>query len=110
MKINNFSFGCIEINGKEYKEDVIVTKDRVKKIERTHTIKKDIMEKALMTENDLVIVGTGKNGMVKVTEEAKRAAREEVGELIIEKTPIAIKNFNSSIRNKRVVGIFHLTC
>jgi len=46
---------------------------------------------------------------VRVGREVREKAREKGVELVIDKTPVAIKKFNE-LRNKRIAGAFHTTC
>ncbi|MCD6579086.1 hypothetical protein J7L48_06390 [bacterium] len=107
MKINSFDFGSIRIDGKKYDKDVILFRNSVETKESTHIIKRSDIEKIIIEDSSLIIIGTGTIGRVRITEDAKKLIMDEKKELIMEKTPIAIEKFNE---NKNAVGIFHITC
>jgi len=110
MRIEKMKFGSIIINGKEYKNDVIVTNTSVSTKESSHTITKEDIEDILLTDPDVIIIGTGTSGKVKVPKEVKVMVESHNKEMIIGKTPEVINDFNRIKTKNKVVGIFHLTC
>jgi len=107
MKVTDFKFGSIRINGKEYKEDVFVLGNSVEIKESGHTIRKKEVEKLVLEEPKQIIIGTGTTGKVKITEEALSFVKSNNIDIILEKTPKAVEIFN---KNNNAVGLFHLTC
>jgi len=60
---------------------------------------------------DIVIVGTGQNGAMEVNEDFSNEVQKKGIELIIEKTPEAIKIYNERIKKrKRINALIHTTC
>ncbi|MCD6367818.1 MAG: hypothetical protein J7L45_01905 [Candidatus Aenigmarchaeota archaeon] len=109
-KITKFKFGEIWINGKKYQNDLILTNDTIESKESSHTVKRDDVEKLLIFDPDVIIIGTGNSGMVKVEDDVVSLLSNENIELKVEKTPEAVKLFNDAVKNKKVAAIFHVTC
>jgi hypothetical protein len=119
--IEEYKFGSITIDGKTYNYDVEVrwTGEVLKWWrEESHVIDVEDVKRAIEQNPDTIIIGTGASGMAKVTEEAKKEIFSKEIELIIDKTEEAIKTFNIQKEEseeeervqKRVIGLFHLTC
>ena len=112
--INSYTFGKISIDDKEYDFDVEVRWDGdVIKWwrEQSHLFQITDIERALGFEPELVVMGTGKNGVAKIDDGLIQYLRENDIEHIGEKTSLAVKIFNKAIEdNKKVIGLFHLTC
>jgi len=119
--IQQYHFGSITIDGKTYNVDIEVrwTGEVLRWWrEESHIFDLGDLKRALEQNPEVVILGTGAYGTAKVTEGARKAI-EEIGiQLIIDKTEEAIKTFNiicqESIeeegRQRKVIGLFHLTC
>lgn len=114
MKIEKYSFGSIIINGKEYNKDVIVFQDKVFSPwwrEEGHNLSVKDLKKVIDETPDLVIIGTGDQGIMKVPEETLEELKRLDIDPIIAKTPEAIKTYNKKIKNKEnVIACLHLTC
>jgi hypothetical protein len=112
--IDSYSFGKIVINGQEYNSDVIVYLDHVKNNwwrKSGHILSKDDLREVFNQNPDILVVGTGSVGMLKVPGKIKNFLEEKHIELIVEKTPEACDIFNKLIvEKKNVIGAFHLTC
>ncbi|MFA5386548.1 MAG: MTH938/NDUFAF3 family protein [Candidatus Paceibacterota bacterium] len=112
--IEEFTFGSIKINGEIYEEDVMVDwEEEVKSWQRreAHLIDVNAVQKALMKFPDVIIIGTGESGVAQILDEAKQEIEKRGVELIIEETPRAVGTFNDlKTQEKKIVGLFHLTC
>ncbi|HJN62301.1 MAG TPA: MTH938/NDUFAF3 family protein [Candidatus Parcubacteria bacterium] len=119
--IEEYNFGSIAINGKTYTYDVEVRwTDEVLSWRRRehHLIDIEDLEKAIEQEPEIIVIGTGQSGTAKVTETAKREIESQGIELIIDVTEQAIKTFNvisdeseeEDGRQRKIIGLFHLTC
>lgn len=112
--INSYSFGSIKINGKTYNEDLIVFPKRISSNWRRkegHNLIPSDLEEVLSFNPEVLIVGTGESGVMKVPQSTRETIKEKGIGLIIEKTGTAYKIFNERNKeNKKVVGAFHLTC
>ena len=119
--IEEYHFGSIKIDGKAYNHDVEVRWDKtVLKWWRkeSHVIDVEDIKRALDQNPEVIVIGTGESGLAEVTEEAKKEIESRGIELIIDVTEEAIKTFNiikeesekEEGRQRRVIGLFHLTC
>jgi len=119
--INEYKFGSITIDGKTYNHDVEVRwTDEVLKWWRkeSHVIDTEDVKRAVEQNPDTIIIGTGESGLARVTEDTQRFITKENVKLIIDKTGEAVKTFNiikreserEEGRQRKVIGLFHLTC
>jgi hypothetical protein len=114
--IESYDFGVMVINGKRYTSDVIVFSDRVindwwrKEGHRLHMDDlKEILESKPKPE--LLVVGTGDYGIMKISPEVENALKSQGIELVVQPTREACQTFNKLLTSgRRVAGAFHLTC
>jgi hypothetical protein len=112
-RIGSYSFGQIVINGKKYTSDVIIFPDRVQGDwwrDESHELNlKDIS--GIIDENpEILLVGTGASGMMRVLPEVERKAEDRNIQLIVLPTNEACEIYNQLSPNNRVVAALHLTC
>lgn len=113
MRIDSYSFGKIVVEGVSYTRDLKVFPDKVVPDwwrKDGHLLKCVDMEDVFYFRPEVVIVGTGMMGAMKVSEEVKDKAKELAIEIISEKTGKAVEIFNKISLTKKTVGLFHLTC
>jgi len=114
--IDNYYFGTITIDGEKYNKDVEVrwTGEVLGwRREQGHVFALIDLERALEQKPEVLILGTGAYGVAQVSKEVKQAMKKQDIKLIIDKTGEAIRVFNEIIKqnnDKRVIGLFHLTC
>ena len=119
--IEEYRFGQIIIDGKKYNDNVEVrwTGEVLPfQFQQIHTFNIETIKRAVEQNPELIIIGTGESGLAMVTEEAKDFIIEKGIELIIDKTEEAIKTFNvmeedsleEEGKQRKVIGLFHLTC
>jgi len=114
--IEEYRFGYIKILGKSYSHDVEVrwTGEVLSWWRKeSHIIDLEDIQRALSQKPELIIVGTGAYGVAKLTERAKQEIEKREIELIVDRTGKAVKTFNIILekeKQKRVIGLFHLTC
>lgn len=119
--IEEYKFGFIAIDGKNYQHDVQVNwLGEVSDWPRaeSHIIDAEDIIDALEQGPQTIVIGTGESGLAQVTTRAKKEIEARGIELIIDKTEQATKTFNirkeESIEEEgvqeKVVGLFHLTC
>jgi hypothetical protein len=114
--IESYDFGVMVIDGKRYTSDVIVFPDKVmsgwwrKEGHRIHV--EDLKEVfSHKPSPEVLVVGTGYSGLVKVVPEVVEAFKKLGIKLIVQPTSEAYKTFNEFLKaGKVVVGAFHLTC
>ena len=113
MRIDNYSFGKIVIEGRIYTSDVIVYPDRIVSHwwrKEGHELSVGDIDEVLMEKPETLIVGTGSPGLMKVLPQTQLKLKDEKIELIVEPTDEACIIFNRLASTKRVVACLHLTC
>ncbi|MCD6558038.1 MAG: hypothetical protein J7K31_03355 [Candidatus Aenigmarchaeota archaeon] len=109
--IQKIEFGNVIINGKRYGCDILITPDDVRETEKTHKLDTHILEDAILGEPEIVIIGIGFNGLVNVPDEVKTMIKNAGADLVIKKTPEALKDFQALLKQgKKVVAWIHTTC
>jgi len=112
--IDSYDFGEIVIDGRRYTSDVIVFPDKVKADwwrKEGHQLCVEDIEEVLKEKLDVLVVGTGQSGLVKVLPETEKYVRSMGVELFVQRTGEAYKTFNRLVQSgKRVVAALHLTC
>ncbi len=111
--IDSYHFGEIVINGKKYSSDVVILSDRVIDNWRRKTGHELCLEDiaAVIAENlEVLVVGTGASGFMKVLGEMEQVAQARGIKLIVETTDKACNTYNQLCHSQRVVAAFHLTC
>jgi len=111
--IEGYSFGLMVIKGQKYTSDLIIFPDKVQDSwwrKSGHKLSLQDLEGILKEEPEILVIGTGFVGLMKVEEEVKNYAREKWIILIIEKTKQAVQKFNELAPSKKTIGAFHLTC
>ena len=64
-----------------------------------------------MTENlEVLVVGTGASGLMKVLPEVEQVAQARGIKLIVEPTDKACNTYNQLSHSQKVVAAFHITC
>ena len=104
----------ITIDGKDYQRDFIVFPDHIVEgwwREEGHLLKAGDIEQVLAYRPDVLVVGQGTFGRMRVADEVRSVLRERNIELIADRTDAAKDAFNRVAgEGKRVVAAFHLTC
>lgn len=111
--IESYNFGIIVIDGQKYTSDLIIFPDRVESSwwrNTGHRLCLQDLESAIKEEPEVLVVGTGFTGLMKVEEEVKDYAQEKGITLVIEKTKKATQSYNELAPTKKTIGAFHLTC
>lgn len=111
--IDSSSFGRIVVDGKSYEDIKIDKKGNVSPWHyiQHHTVTvDDIIEIAEGIE--VLVIGIGTAGCVRVVDEVKEMAEKKKMQLVIANTPDACNAYNDMLKKKpgRVAAIFHSTC
>jgi len=111
--IEDYSFGRIVVDGREYGSDVIVGGGKVRegwwRREGHRLVVEDLLE-ALEMEPEVLVVGTGAYGRMRVPEETVDSLRARGIEVVVERTGVAWRTYNRLSGERRVVAALHLTC
>ena len=111
--IESYNFGQIVIDGKKYTKDVIIFPDRVKgswSRKEGHRLSTEDIQEILKEKPEILVVGTGYAGLMKIAPETRERLQSEGIQLIAENTRKACKAYNQLSKSKKVVAAFHLTC
>ena len=117
MPVEFYDFGRIKIDGEFYERDVVIFPDHIFSpwVKRTsHFVDAEELNSIpdlLKSKPEIIIIGTGYDGVTKVDKSAEEFLKSKNIELIIQKTTEAVKTFNEAIKNKKIaVALLHLTC
>ena len=118
MAIDSTKFGNITIDGETYEHDVIIRRSgkvekRKKKLSKekygtSHIISKDEAKFVFEDGCDVLIVGAGQEGNVRLSPEASDYFNKKGYKVLLQPTPEAIRSFNQSDEKK--IGLMHVTC
>ena len=107
--INSYSFGKITIDDNKFKKDLIIYPDHITSNWRRkigHLLVEDDIAEIIDYRPEVLIIGTGSRGLMKVDDNIKNLGIE----LIIKKTAEAVTEYNRVYKDKKVVATLHLTC
>ncbi len=114
MRIEKYSFGKMVIDGKVYTKDLKIFPDKVKENwwrKEGHLLLLEDIQDIIEYKPEVLIVGKGAYGLMKVDKEVEAKLKELGVELIATKSGKAAEKFNElSEKDKRVCAAFHLTC
>lgn len=117
MKIEDYSFGSITIDGDVYQKDLWIIEGNIKKRDKSiakskfgtsHMISRKELKKVVTPNTRRLLIGSGNSGLVSLTDKARKYLEEEgikvemhnTGELVQREIEI----------NRYDAGIIHLTC
>jgi len=111
--IDSYKFGKMVVEGQVYSSDLIIYPDRIDSSwwrKSGHRLCLEDIKEILEEKPEVLVVGTGAYGLMKVDKEVKDYAQAEGIELIVDKTKNAVQKFNELASQKKTIGAFHLTC
>lgn len=115
MSIEHYEFGRITIDGQTYTDDVIITPDGVDDSwwrEKGHELCCADLEPVWKARPDILLIGTGARGVMKVLPEAHKEMDRKCAQVHVLQTDVAVERYNQLARkeSRRVVAALHLTC
>ena len=117
MKIDDYSFGSITIDGEVYHKDLWIIDGRIKKRDKSiakskfgtsHRISRKELKRVMTLKTRRIIIGSGNSGLVSLTDRAQKYLEDQSIEVEICKTGELIQR-NIEI-GEYDSGIIHLTC
>jgi hypothetical protein len=117
-KIDSFNFGFIVVDEKQYAHDVIILPDGTVK-ERpggkgrlgSHTISRSEVETLIKDTPDVILIGTGFQGMARLAHDAEFYRMEPNLDITLEPSPQVVKKFNQHVEDsEKVAALIHVTC
>ena len=112
--IENYQFGEIVVYGRRYRSDIKIIAGEVITgwwRREGHVLSVTDIEDILAASPEVLVVGTGSTGNMKVDDDLRRYLAG-LGIILIEQpTAAGAATFNSLFKSRRnVAGAFHLTC
>ena len=112
--IDTYRFGNITVEGKKFNRDLIVFPDHVEDNWwrlKGHELHVSDLKSVFDYEPEVLVVGKGAYGLMKISEEAAESLHEKDIRVVARKTKEACEEFNLLLREgKKVVAALHLTC
>ena len=112
-RIDSYQFGRIVVDGHTYSSDMIIFPDRVQDtwwIKSSHALTIEDIRGAINENPEVLIVGTGASGMMKVLPEVKQELELRNIKLITGTTGETYEIHNQLSRFQKAVAALHLTC
>ena len=116
MRIENFSFGSIRIDGESYEYDVVIDRGEVRKRKKkaSKVFRGEFGHTPLSVEEPIpwkcqrLVIGTGAIGSLPVMKEVRAEAERRGVELLVLPTEKAIEFLNQHPQDTN--AILHITC
>jgi hypothetical protein len=111
--IDSYRFGEIVINGRKYTSDIIIFPDRVQGEwwrDESHELTLKDLTGILSEKPEILLVGTGASGMMRVLPEVERESEASDIQLIVQPTGKACEIYNQLSSTQKVIAALHLTC
>lgn len=104
--IEEFSFGMFRIAGKTYYDDIKIINNKVKSWQnrRGLEITLDNIKELVDSQPEILIIGSGASGLLKVPDEVKMNIMSHRIKLIVQKTTEAVATFNNAVKEGRKVA------
>jgi hypothetical protein len=117
--IEKYEFGQLRVDGKQYQHDVIIYPGNVPGRDRVnadwwrkegHRLDEADLNEVLEAKPEMLVVGTGYYGRMKVPEETIEFLANSGIEVSVLPTKEACEKYNQLRASRKVVATLHLTC
>lgn len=113
MHIDSYDFGHIVIDGKSYRQDLLIWPERIQsdwwRVE-AHLLQVADVYEALAANPQVLVVGMGQPGRMQVDPALAAYLKEQGIELIALPTREACQTINRLAGRRRLAAALHLTC
>jgi hypothetical protein len=111
VSIQFVKFGEVMVDGKVYYSDMIVWWDGEKEfVPKTHILDMKAFSKLLRKKPDMVVVGTGQQGCVRISDDVRERANDRGIKIFEDTSAKAADIFNGLVATgKNVVAFIHTT-
>jgi hypothetical protein len=113
MHIDRYEFGLIVIDGRTYRQDLLLWPGHVKsdwwRLE-AHLLQLPDVAEALAQAPQVLVVGTGQPGRLEVDPELAAYLKDRGVELVARPTREACQVINQLAPQRRLAAALHLTC
>ncbi len=105
-------FGELVVDGKVYYSDMIVWWDgELEFVPKDHVLGMELFARLIRKKPSMVVIGTGQQGNVLVSDEVRHNAKEKGIKLFEDLSGNAAEIFNGLLANKKkAVAFIHTTC
>jgi len=114
MKVDDYQFGKLNIDGASITSDVILYPDKYEDHwwrNQGHVLQIEDIQSIVDFHPDILVVGTGYFGRMQIPQETQDYLRQEGIQLVFARTSDAVKQFNELQQQcAKVVAALHLTC
>ncbi len=111
--IESYDFGRIVVDGKEYTSDLIIFPDHIETKwwrKKGHELGVEDVRAIVEAKPNILIVGTGFSGLMKVLSDTVGLLESKQIKLIAQDSEKAWQTYNQLHKSSRVIAAFHLTC
>ncbi|MGB7062914.1 MAG: MTH938/NDUFAF3 family protein [Candidatus Zixiibacteriota bacterium] len=111
--IDSYDFGEVVIDGRKYTSDLIICPDGIKDQwfrREGHRLCTDDLGDVLDKKPDVIVVGTGNPGLMRVLPETEKLIESKGIKLIVQPTREACRTYNQLTPSQEVIALLHLTC
>ena len=111
--IDSYEFGKIVVNSRKYTSDLIISKKGINPNwwrKKGHELSKEDIEGILEQKPEILIIGTGYSGVLRVPVDVEHHIRSQGIALIVKRTEEACNEFNKLLEKHDVACALHLTC
>jgi len=111
--IDSNKFGYFKINNQEYKSDIKIINNKVRlwHFTKHHQIVPEDVKELVENLPEIIVLGTGYNGLCKVQPETEKFLENNNIKFLIKDTRQACNDFNRLMNSKRkVFAVLHATC
>jgi hypothetical protein len=112
-RIEDYRFGRIVVDAQVYTKDLIILPNRVVGDwwrQEGHKLLPEDLEPVLAAHPDLLIVGQGVFGRLRVAAETRRTLEEAGIQFVAQSTKQACETYNRPSPQQRVAAALHLSC
>jgi len=113
VHIDSYEFGHLVIDGQSYRQDLLIWPGHIKgdwwRIE-AHLLQLADVAEALAANPQVLVVGTGNPGNLRVDQELARHLQEQGIDLVVKPTRAAVPVINDLAGRRRLAAALHLTC
>ena len=113
MHIDSYDFGSIVIDGKTYRQDLLIWPGYIKSDwwrQEAHLLQLDDVAEALAAAPQVLVVGTGQPGRMQVDSGLAAYLQEQGIDLVVRPTREACREINTRAGMWRLAAALHLTC
>ena len=107
------TFGKVKFKDTIFDTDIVVDIEmnaRERTVDDHHSIGVEEIEDLITPDVEAIVIGTGQQGIAKLTKEAYDLIARKQLELHIDESPRAIKAYNEICITRKTVAIIHVTC